>query len=558
MPREDILSPRANAILANMSGDTGQDREPHRNRLYELVQALRKQACFKHPATAFEIIETHISYVLLTGPYAYKFKKPLNLGFLDFSTLESRKFYCEEELRLNKRLAPDLYVDVVPVTGSEDSPVLGGDPPAIEYAVRMVQFPKDAELDHLTRTGHLTPSHIDQLAEQLSAFHGAAAVAPAASRFGSSETIRQVVLANFSQIRPSIDDDVYTRRLDQLEQWTLNALQQTARWFRERKQGKSIRECHGDLHLGNIACFNDRLAIFDCIEFSEELRWIDVMSEVAFLLMDLDAREQPLLAQRFLNAYLEITGDYEGLQVLRFYRVYRALVRCKVACIRLRQAGLAPPEQERETANYRHYIDLACRYIQPAVPALFITHGPSGSGKTSVSQPLLENLGAIRIRSDVERKRLHGLDAGARTASGVVAGIYSENNTLRTYERLAALARVILTAGYPVIVDATFLQAALRRKFRALAAECKRPFVILDFQAQEAALRARIEKRARQMADASEADSRVLDLQIASREPLDAEEVSRRVIIDTTRAFDVQDILRQVNLKTGQQMTGSS
>ena len=504
------------------------------DRLYGLIQAMREHGRFDHPAGAFDLVETHISYILLTGPFAYKFKKPVNLGFLDFSTLEKRKFYCEEELRLNRRLAPDLYVAVVPIAGPESCPQPGGAGEAIEYAVKMIQFPKGAELDRLLKAGRLAAEHIDELAAQVAEFHDAVAVASAESRFGSPESIRQTVLANISQIAALIGDDDDRERLRRLEDWTLRRLNELDPLFRERARSGGIRECHGDLHLGNIALLADRPVIFDCIEFSEELRWIDVMSEMAFLFMDLDARGQPEFAHRFLNACLEARGDYRGLSVFRFYLVYRALVRCKVACIRLAQADLADAEREQETGKYRRYLDLSGRYVQPAKTALLITHGLSGSGKTTLTRPLLEKLGAIRIRSDVERKRLHGLRANARTASDVESGIYAGGSTAQTYERLSALANTILDAGFPVIVDATFLKRGQRLKFRNIAEDRKIPFLILDFRAEEELLRKRISERRGGGADASEADLKVLAYQIAGQEPLSGEEMKTTVAVETS------------------------
>ena len=522
----------------------------HDDRLYDLIQAIQDHAEFDHPVDKFELVETHISYVLLTGPYAYKFKKPLNLGFLDFSTLEQRRFYCEEELRLNRRLAPELYIDVIPVTGSERHPTLGGHDPAIEYAVKMVQFPNGAELNRVLDAGRLADSHIDELAMQLVAFHESAVTAPAADRFGSPDCIREQVLANFSQIRPVIQgDDKYSDRLNQLEAWTINTLEWFNPLFKERKYEGCVKECHGDLHLGNIALHNGKLVIFDCIDFSQELRWIDVMSEAAFLIMDLHARKQPALAQRFLNAYLQTGGDYGGLSLLRFYYIYRALVRCKVACIRLNQSDLTQSARDKEIDKYRGYLDLAYDYSLPVRIALIITHGLSGSGKTTWSQPLLENLGAIRIRSDVERKRLHNLKAGARTASSLGSGIYSGEDTAQTYGRLGTLAKLILNAGYPVIADATFLHASQRRMFRNIALEHEVPFVILDFQADEKELRERIEKRLHGEFDASEADLNVLDSQIIAREPLDLTEIHDRIVVDTSGQLDLPTILQQINEK---------
>ncbi len=515
-----------------------------------LIAALQNPALYDHPVERFEVVETHISWVLLTGPYAYKIKKPVDLGFLDFSTLEKRRFFCGEELRLNRRLAPDLYLDVVAITGSAESPRLGGEGPAIEYAVKMRQFPHEAQLDRVLARGELGTGHIDALAREIAAFHGRVAVAGENTPFGTPERIAQPVHDNFKTIREQSADQADFQKISDLDAWSEAAHAALTDVFRERKGGGFIRECHGDLHLANIAWVDGRAVIFDCIEFSEGLRWIDVMSEAAFLTMDLDDRGAPELSRRWLTGYLELTGDYAGLRVLRFYQVYRALVRAKVACIRMGQAGAG--DRERLEREYRGYVDLAGRYTRPAPPALAIMHGLSGSGKTALAQALVEAWGAVRVRSDVERKRLHGLAPDARTASGLDTGLYAPEAGERTYRRLADLARTALEAGRSVIVDAACLKRAQRAALREAAARTRAPFVILDVRAPEAVLRARISARAREGRDASEADLVVLDRQIATAEPLGPDERSAVVAVDTDRPIDVKRLVAEIKRLVGE------
>jgi predicted kinase len=309
-----------------------------------------------------------------------------------------------------------------------------------------------------------------------------------------------------------------------------------AKTFAGRKRDGFIRECHGDLHLGNVAWVDDGPLIFDCIEFNEDLRWIDVMSEIAFLVMDLSDRGATELARRALNAYLEATGDYAGLRVFAYYHAYRALVRAKVACLAVSQAALPAGADDaaraRLTAEYRGYLDLASR-SSPAAPAfLAVTCGVSGSGKTTVAQAVVEGLGAVRVRSDVERKRLFGLPPRARTGAGLDDGLYAPDAGVRTYAKLAELARTVLDAGFPVVVDAAFLAAAQRRTLRAVAELRRVPFVILDVRASEAELRARVAKRASEGRDASDADLAVLSHQLATREPLEDDERGESVAIN--------------------------
>lgn len=520
--------------------------------LHRLIQALENSAAFDHPLEQFEIVETHISCLLLTGPYVYKFKKPVDLGFLDFSTLEKRKHCCEEEVRLNRRLAPKLYVEVVTITGEERSPQINGAGPVIEYAVKMVQFDRSRELDKLISQDAVTAGLIDKLAVTVAAFHGKARPAPHDSRFGTAEHILQPVTDNLVQIKKMLAHDrQYSVRMLTIDQWTEKTFEKLKPHFAKRRTKGFIRECHGDMHLGNMVLVENEPVIFDCIEFSESLRWIDVMSDVAFLVMDLQYHDRPGLACRFLNAWLQETGDYEGLKGLRFFQVYRALVRAKVACIRLGQERDSKQDNEQEKTEYHRHIDLAAALVQSQQPVLFITHGLSGSGKTTISQSLLERRGAIRIRSDLERKRLHYLPPGAKTGSAIAADLYSPASTDQTYEQLEKLAALILAAGYPVIVDATFLQASRRRKFMQLAETCNVPFVILDFRAGKAVLRDRIQQRQQAGTDASEADLKVLAYQLRTQQCLHKNEQRHCVTINTDQAPDIDAILSTINYKVG-------
>jgi len=500
-----------------------------------VINALREPKRYPHPVERVEVLETHISWVLLAGDYAYKLKKPVNLGFLDFSSLEARRFYCEEELRLNRRTAPQLYLEVVPITGSESAPQLGGKGEAIEYAVKMRRFPQEALLSRMAQDGALGEGHIDALARGIAAFHSRVARADAATPFGSAAEVLAPALQNFDQIEALIGADADVPELERLRAWTQEEHARLRAEFEARKAAGFVRECHGDLHLGNIALLEGVPTPFDGIEFNEALRWIDVMSEVSFLVMDLIDRKLPRLAWRFLNGYLEASGDYAGLSLLRFYLVYRALVRAKVACIRDHQPGLDARAHGRAGREYLEYLRLAQALAARPPRALIVMHGVAGSGKTSVAQQLLEAYGAVRLRSDVERKRLQGLEAQARTGSALGAGIYAADLTAQTYARLAALSGAVLEAGYPAIVDATFLAAAQRSAFAALAHKAAVPFVIAACEAPEAVLRERVATRERDARDASEAGLGVLAHQLGCREPLTEPERAVSVRFDAGR-----------------------
>jgi aminoglycoside phosphotransferase family enzyme/gluconate kinase len=497
-----------------------------------LIAALRDPRRFPGGVERVELIETHISWVLLAGDFAYKVKKPVDLGFLDFSTLEARRRFCDAELRLNRRTAPALYLELVPIGGTPADPRLGAQP-AIEYAVKMRRFDQDALLDRVAKRGALTAANVDAIADAVADFHARVERAPRGSEFGAPERVVAFAEQNFEQIEPLAEAPADLEHLESLQTWTGHEFTARRRLLSERKRAGFVRECHGDLHLGNIALIDGRPVAFDCIEFNDDLRWIDVMSEVAFLVMDLLDHRLDALAWRCLNRYLEATGDYEGLAVLRFYLVYRAMVRAKVACIRVGQGGLDAVGKARLADDYRGYFVLARRLAESERPAIVLMHGLSGSGKTTVAQSLLESLGAIRVRSDVERKRIHGLGALERTREALDAGLYSAEATRRTYDRLAALARAIADAGFPAIVDAAFLRRSERDLFRDLARELGLPFVIATCQATEAALRARVAARERAGADASEATTAVLERQLATQERLGEDERHAAVVFDT-------------------------
>jgi aminoglycoside phosphotransferase family enzyme/predicted kinase len=500
-----------------------------------IVAALLDPAMYGDSVDRVEKIETHISYLLLAGTHVYKIKKAVDLGFLDFSTLERRGFYCLEELRLNRRLAPALYLEVVPITGSYERPRLGGPGTPIEYAVKMRRFAQDDLFDAMLAHDLLAPNQIDRLAEKIANFHMTTAAA-ADDPYGLPSAVRAPVLENFTQIRQTSAAASSPSDLDELEKWTTSEYDRLESTFRARKAGGFVRECHGDFHLGNVALVHGEVTAFDCLEFSANLRWIDVQSEIAFMVMDLQARNRTGLAQRFLNRYLEFTGDYAGLEVLRFYLVYRAMVRAKVHALRGEQPHVDAQQRAVAVAKHRNYLDLAKRLTRPQRPAIVITHGLSGSGKTTHTEKLLEILPAIRIRSDIERKRLKGLSALARSGSPVSEGLYTPGATELTYARLAELAATVVRAGFIVIVDATFLECARRGDFHRLADSHDVVFMIVEFVTPEAVLRSRVAERQQQGTDASEADLTVLEHQLRAVEPLGPNERIFAVTIDATRA----------------------
>lgn len=506
-----------------------------------LVAALLESLASASPDDTARRIETHISSVILHGDFAYKIKKPLDFGFLDFTTLDHRRHFCREELRLNRRLAPQIYLDVVPITGSTTDPVLRGDDKPIEYAVRMRRFSQDALLSRLAASRDLPIEIAEALAAQVADFHSRAARAPADSVFVAPEAVRFPVMENFEQISSLITDSASVAQLERLEQWSRETYARLHDRLAERGAAGWIRECHGDMHLGNMALIDDQVVIFDGIEFSERMRWTDVLGDVGFLAMDLHDRGLPAHANRFLNSWFEHTGDVTALPLLDFYRAYRAMVRAKIAALRLSQQ-LAADERAQVLREYHGYADLAERYTQRRQPLLCITHGLSGSGKSRLARRLVDRYGMLCLRSDIERKRLHGLAASARSGSGLEAGIYTAGATRATYDRLVDLAGAALDTGFPVVVDAAFLKQWQRRLFAELAARRGIPFLILDLDVPLPILQERVRRRSEQGTDASEAGLDVLERQLVSADPLaDEEQGARRSV--TTSAGEPDETL---------------
>ncbi len=501
---------------------------------------------YDHPVTDIRLIETHISWVILTGEYAYKIKKPVDFGFLDFSTLKKRQLYCEHELRLNRRLAADIYLDIVTINGSADEPHISGDGEVLEYAVKMAQFPQSAQLDNMLSADELTFEHMDAFAHMIADFHQHIEVADSSVDYGNNKLVFQPVEENYSQIKQHIDTTPYNVTLQKISDWSRSVSTLLGSDFKQRKHDGFIRECHGDMHLRNMVWLNQQPMAFDCIEFNATLRWIDVISEVAFLVMDLQDRQQQQFANHFLNRYLEITGDYEGLSVLPFYLAYRAMVRAKVNALRLEQKNIDVEEKQHARLAFESYLKLALSYTEQTPPKLIIMRGLSASGKSTLSQQLVDMIGAIRIRSDVERKRIFDREHTGDTKSEVDQGIYTSQASEQTYSRLQELASYILNSGYSVIVDAAFLKHEQRRPFQLLAKSLDLRYTIIEITAPADILRQRIIARKH---DVSDANLAVLEHQLSNWQPLLSNELISAITVNTAEPFDVDTLIESVNEK---------
>jgi hypothetical protein len=514
-------------MISSNPVESPQECSPYRFRPADLLTP----TAFAHPVSRFEVRETHISWVILTGLYAYKVKKNVQLEFIDASTLERRRFLCEEELRLNRRLAPGLYLDVVAITREAGGLRVAGHGPTVEYAVRMRQFDGSQELSTLLEGDSLDEQEFVDLARRLARFHESAPRAPCDKDFSHTTDLHDSVLGNLAILLSHLDAETPLPEMGRLVDWTHDYLHDSLAQLRVREQCGAIRECHGDLHARNIVRWCGQLIPFDGLEFDPKLRWIDVMNDVAFLVMDLMAHNRKDFAFAFLNAYLERTGDYEGVRHLAFYSVYRSLVRAMVDSLGAEE-DLKHRDQFQKRLRMR--VATTSAFVNRSVPTLFIMHGVSGSGKSWMSERLVPQLGAIRIRSDVERKRLGGVSSSLlKENAGFEEGPYTPALSHRTYARLLECAENCLKGGFDTIVDAAFLHGADRRLFADLAAAGGFHFVILTCEADLAVLTQRIELRAQQRVDPSDADLMVLTEQLSTAEPLTASERMRALTLDT-------------------------
>lgn len=490
-----------------------------------LLAALLRPAAYPDAAGKIVHLETHISHVFLAGEYAYKLKKPVDFGFLDFTTPEKRRAACADEVRLNARLAPDIYLGVVPVchggTGYHVRPqgCAPGETEA-EVLVHMRRFPQEGLLDHLATAGKLTPDIMADVARQLAQFHATAGRGPETDRFGSVDSVRAPVIQNFIQTAPYIGRTVSAATHARLRAYSEEFLHNHSTLFAERVRAGKIVDGHGDLHLRNMCKLNGRVLIFDCIEFNPALRAGDVMNDIAFLIMDLDHRVLAAHANRFLNEYLEQTRDYAGLKLLDFYFVYRACVRAKVMSFESDSTLAERRALEQEAASY---FDLAEQILAPRAPGLLITCGVSGSGKTTLARNAAESLDAVVVRSDAVRKHLAGIPL---TLRGVQSGsdIYTPAMTERTYAALLQHAREVIASGRWVILDAVYGKQDERTAASALAHELGVPFGILYCEAPRTELKHRLTQRAAEGHDISDATVVVLEQQLTRFEAPNARE----------------------------------
>ena len=491
------------------------------------------------------MLETHISRILLTGQFAYKIKRPVSFPFADLRALERRRELCFEEVRLNRRFAPELYLGVCPVTIEAGQARIGGEGEPIEYAVRMRQFARADELDRLLEREAVEPGELRAFGHWLAMTHAQLAPAAAAQPWGEPDRIAAAVLENLRETR-AVAPAALEGLLRRIELTLGETLEANRAVMAARKAAGRIRECHGDLHTRNIVRRDGRLLPFDCLEFSEALRWIDIADEIALLHADLAAEQRPLHAHAFLDGYLEAGGDYHACRLLRLYGAHRMLVRGKVTALAAANAATAAGARGALEARAASYVREAARLLTPGPRRLVLMSGLAGSGKTWLGQRLAPALNAPQLRSDRERKRLAGLGELDRSGSAPGKALYSRERTEAVYGRLEECAAHCLAGNLSALVDASFLSRGERRRFVRLGAAFAVPVVLVRCSAARQVLEERLERRAAQRSDASEAGLEVLRWQERRAEPIEASEGLTVIEADTTRARIASETLARL------------
>jgi aminoglycoside phosphotransferase family enzyme/predicted kinase len=507
------------------------------------LQDLMRPEAYPHPVDTVQLVETPISWVLLTGPYAYKIKRPVRLEYVDQRSAGRRAELCAEELRLNQRFAPEIYLGVQAIGREHGRLIVGARGEAVEHVVWMRQFDRSQELDRLLASGGVTPEELGEFGRRLAATHAALAPAVPEVPYGTAERVRALVLANLEQCLHAAEACSTAARIEALRAPLTAALDAAAPVLAQRRAAGMVRECHGDLHTRNIVRHGGRLLAFDCVEFEPAFRWIDVADDAAFLLADLETMRAPQHAWSFLQAYLAASGDYQACRVLPLYQAHRALVRAKVAALSSADTAAA-----RAALRHAHtaYLDHAAAMLAPRRHGIVLMSGLSGSGKTWLAERLAPALRALHLRSDVERKRRAGLAPETRSGSGIARGLYSAETTAELYRHLLRCAEDVVAGGRSVIVDATFLRPEDRAPWRALALAADLPLRVIRCHAPPALLEQRVERRRAQATDASEADLEVLRWQRQRSAPLAPEERAAAIDADTAREDVVQQVLQQL------------
>ncbi len=469
------------------------------NSILNFLQLLFKPSFWGRYCKKVRLIQTHTSWVFLTGKYAYKIKKPVFFGFLDYTSLESRKHFCEEEFRINQILAPDIYYDVIPIVRRRGKIMLAcarQRDQVLDYAIKMQELPQEAIMTSLLQSHQVNYSMIDQIARIIAGFHNKSTVRNELNKYGDTEIVKYNWDENFAQTEPFIGTTISKKTFNDIKNYIEHFIENNGSLFAKRIADQKVKQCHGDLHSRNIF-ITDKVYIFDCLEFNPRFAVSDVASEIAFFVMDLEFYQHKHLADFFINRYLHYTGDFELLKVLDFYKCYRAYVRGKVTGFNLNDRGMSKSEKEAAKITARKYFQLAEKYIQSlnSQPKLIMVMGLPGVGKTYLAQHLAEHIHAYHLSTDIIRKEMTGMPIEKHCFEGYGKGIYTREVSAQTYQELYQRTNNFLSQGKSCIIDATFLWEKSRAEAKQIADKNHARFYIIDCTCPEKLVMQRMKKR---------------------------------------------------------------
>jgi len=515
--------------------------------LRNMLKFLLKPEAYPEDVTSVMLVQTHVSYIFLTDRHAYKIKKPVDFGFLNFSTIDRRRFYCNEEVRLNRRLCPDIYEGVVELRETDAGVAFYGTGTIIDYAVKMKRLPQERMLDKLVDAATVSPATMREVSRTVADFHLTIQTTPAIAEYGQLERIMFNWQENFEQMIPFEGMTLPAHQRELIRSWVTAFAAEHGDIFRKRVDEGFIRECDGDIHLENICIDAGAIYIFDCIEFNERFRYCDTAADIAFLLMDLDYHGRPDLSTEVIDEYINRSGDHGMLDVVDFYKIYRAFVRGKIESFLLNDSGINPDDRERAEKRATRYFRLSRGYIerQRLKPTLFITCGLMGSGKSTLAGQLAFELGILSLNSDETRKRIQGVSPDSQARYGYGEGIYDRQSNEATYNELMRLAENQLNKGAAVVVDACFMHKSQRAAFAALAKRLSVPFVILHVTCSEIENRRRLQERETSGTSVSDGRRELWPLQAAGFETPEETEGVLIAFSDSSASVDLLDELYQ-------------
>lgn len=461
----------------------------------KIFEAMSRPEFYPHPVTKFEIKETHISKVFLTGDYVYKIKKAVDLGFLDYTSLDKRKFYCQQEIMLNRRMSQDIYLDVVPISGQDDRYSLDGQGQTLEYAVKMRQIPEHCSMLQLLRHNKINRKDTDQLALKLADFYSQTPTGESINSYGSTESICTNCEENFRQMASFSGKLFDERTFEIIRAATRSFLRRRKELFEQRIQSDKIRDCHGDLRSGHIY-WADTIQIIDCIEFNERFRYSDIISDLAFLVMDIEYEDKPEISRRLLDRYVHYANDPDAFNLIDFYTCYRSIVRAKVNCFRLEDPTLKQFEKDQLLKETERYLNLAYQYASSFTrPTIWVICGMAASGKSTIARELSTKLDIHVLRSDYIRKEIFGVKPDNFIDEPFGEGLYSQEASSLTYSKLIELGQEELAKGNSVILDATFNSKKRRKEVLELAKKMDVNVLFVECTSPEKVLKDRLLQR---------------------------------------------------------------